>query len=178
MAEQIQLEIVTPTGVALRASVSEVTAPSVAGEFGVLPGHIPVLAALRAGTVGYREGGGDHKVAVGPGFFEVIADKAVVLTEKFARREDIDVVQTRARLKEIGDELAGWQGDVADPKRAVLIEEEQWLGALLELYGDPPQPTMREDTRYVQDRGAVSAGARRDDVVAEDAPPVGSASRD
>lgn len=167
MAEQIQLEIVTPTGVQLRTEVTEVTAPSVTGEFGVLPGHIPVLAALRAGTVGYKQGGSDHKVAVGPGFFEVVSDKAVMLTEKFARREDIDVVQTRARLKEIGDELAGWQGDVADPKRATLIEEEQWLGALLELYGDPPQPTMREDTRYVQDRGP------REPVVVEDpeAPP-------
>ena len=45
MAESIQLEIVTPTGVALRTAVSEVTVPSVAGEFGVLPGHVPVLAA-------------------------------------------------------------------------------------------------------------------------------------
>ena len=125
MAEQIQLEIVTPTGVALRTAVTEVTVPSVAGEFGVLPGHVPVLAALRSGTVGYKEGGGDHKVAVGPGFVEIANDKANLLTEKFARREDIDVVQTRARLKEIGDELAGWQGDLADPRRAELIEEER-----------------------------------------------------
>lgn len=150
MAEHIGLEIVTPTGVALRAQVTEVTAPSIAGEFGVLPGHVPVLAALRAGTVGYKEGGADHKVAVGPGFVEVLADKAIVLTEKFARREDIDVVETRARLKDVGDELQGWQGEITDPKRVGLIEEEQWLGALLELYGDPPQPTMREDTRYVR----------------------------
>jgi F-type H+-transporting ATPase subunit epsilon len=150
MAEHIGLEIVTPTGVALRAQVTEVTAPSVAGDFGVLPGHVPVLAALRAGTVGYREGGAEHKVAVGPGFVEVLADKAVVLTEKFARREDINVVETRAQLKDVGDKLQGWQGEITDPKRSALIEEEQWLGALLELYGDPPQPTMREDTRYMR----------------------------
>ena len=166
MAEQIQLEIVTPTGVALRTAVSEVTVPSVAGEFGVLPGHVPVLAALRAGTVGYKEGGGDHKVAVGPGFVEIANDKANLITEKFARKEDIDVVQTRARLKEIGDELAGWQGDLVDPRRAELIEEEQWLGSLLELYGDPPQPTMREDTRYVQ------SGRREENVaIAADTAP-------
>jgi F-type H+-transporting ATPase subunit epsilon len=116
----------------------------------VLPGHVPVLAALRAGTIGYKEGGSDHKVAVGPGSVEIIADKANLLMERFARREDIDVVQTRARLKEIGDELAGWQGELTDPRRAELIEEEQWLGSLLELIGDPPQPTMREDTRYVR----------------------------
>jgi len=160
MADALQLEIVTPAGLALRAQVGEMTAPSVAGEFGVLPGHVPVLAALRAGTVTYRQAGEEHKVAVGPGFVEVIDDKAVVLTEKFSKREQIDVIQTRIRLKEVGDELASWAGDITDPRRVEFIEEEQWLGALLELYGDPPPPTMREDTRFVQrtDEAPVDSG--------------------
>jgi F-type H+-transporting ATPase subunit epsilon len=51
VSETILLEIVTPTGVALRKQVTDVTAPSVAGEFGVLPGHLPLLAALRTGLV-------------------------------------------------------------------------------------------------------------------------------
>ncbi len=168
MADALQLEIVTPTGVALRAKVAEMTAPSVAGEFGVLPGHVPVLAALRAGTVTYREGSDDHKVAVGPGFVEVIADKAVVLTEKFSKKDQIDVIQTRIRLKEVDDELAAWAGDITDPRRAELIEEEQWLGALLELYGDPPPPTLREDTRFVQRADEIVAETDTGDGAAED----------
>ena len=36
---------------AQRREVDEVTAPSVAGEFGVLPGHLPFLAALKAGML-------------------------------------------------------------------------------------------------------------------------------
>ncbi|HEY5319225.1 MAG TPA: hypothetical protein VIJ20_14650 [Solirubrobacteraceae bacterium] len=50
-AEKIALEIVTPNGRALSASVDEVTAPSVKGEFGVLPGPLQLLAALRTGLV-------------------------------------------------------------------------------------------------------------------------------
>ena len=50
MSDTIRLEIVTPRGRALLASVDEVTAPSVEGEFGVLPGHLPLLAALRTGS--------------------------------------------------------------------------------------------------------------------------------
>ena len=42
--DKIQLEIVTPKGRALTATVEEVTAPSVDGEFGVMPGHLPLLA--------------------------------------------------------------------------------------------------------------------------------------
>ena len=57
------LEIVTPRGRALAASVDEVTAPSVNGEFGVLPGHLPLLAALRTGMVTYRQGSETTRVA-------------------------------------------------------------------------------------------------------------------
>ena len=54
MADSIRLEIVTPRGRALTADVDEVTAPGVEGEFGILPGHLPILAALRTGIVNYR----------------------------------------------------------------------------------------------------------------------------
>jgi len=154
MAETLDLEIVTPSGVALKRDVNEVTAPSVAGEFGVLPGHVPLLAALRPGIVTYRSGGEEMKVAVANGFAQIVNDKALLLTERFAKKEDVDIVAVRARLKEVGEELSTWAGahDAAD--RAALIEEEQWLAAELELIGDPPAPTVREDTRFVE-RDAV-----------------------
>ncbi len=149
MAETIALEIVTPTGVALNRAVNEVTAPSIAGEFGVLPGHLPMVVALRTGLVTLKNGNDETRVAVGPGFAQIVADRALLLTERFTKKEDVDIVAVRARLKDVGDELGAWQGDFDDPKRRALIEEEQWLAASLELIGDPPQPTVREDTRFL-----------------------------
>lgn len=151
MAETILLEIVTPTGVALREQVTDVTAPSVAGEFGVLPGHLPLLAALRTGLVTYHQNGKEHRLAVHHGFVEVVHDTALLLTERFATKDDIDVVQVRRRLKEVDAELDHWQGDLTDPRRRDLIEEEQWLATALELIGDPPPPMVREDTRFLAD---------------------------
>ena len=66
--DKIELEIVTPKGLALKASVDEVTAPSVNGEFGIMPGHLPVLVALHTGVVTYRIGNEAKKVAVGEGW--------------------------------------------------------------------------------------------------------------
>lgn len=149
MAETILLEIVTPTGVALRENVTDLTAPSVAGEFGVLPGHLPLLAALRTGLVSWHKDGNEQKALVHHGFVEVQDDKALLITERFARREDVDVVKVRMRLKEVDDELDHWQGELTDPRRKDLIEEEQWLAAELELIGDPPPPMVREDTRFL-----------------------------
>ena len=132
------------------SAVDEVTAPSVAGEFGVLPGHLPLLAALRTGIVSYQQGRGEAAaLAVHHGFVEVANDVALLLTERFARKEDVDVVKVRLRLKEVDEELDHWQGDLTDPKRRELIEEEQWLAAQLELIGDAPPPTVREDTRFL-----------------------------
>lgn len=149
--ESIHLEVVTPTGVALSEEVGEVTAPSVRGEFGILPGHLPVLAALRTGIVTFVQRGKSTKVAVGPGFVEVTADKALVLTELFKREKDVEVVKVRLRLKAVDEELDRWTGELDDPRRRELIEEEQWLATQLELIGDPPPPQVREDTRFVEE---------------------------
>jgi F-type H+-transporting ATPase subunit epsilon len=147
--DNISLEIVTPTGVALRENVLELTAPSVAGEFGVLPGHLPVLAALRTGIVTYRQDGKENKVAVHHGFVEIVNDTALLLTERFAKPSDVQTVQVRKRLEEVDSELDHWEGELTDPRRVELIEEEQWLATQLELIGDAPPPMVREETRYL-----------------------------
>jgi F-type H+-transporting ATPase subunit epsilon len=154
MADTILLEVVTPTGVALRKQVSDVTAPSVAGEFGVLPGHLPLLAALRTGLVTYHVDGREQRLAVHHGFVEVVHDKALLLTERSIAKEEVDVVKVRLRLKEVDQELDHWQGELTDPRRRELIEEEQWLATQLELIGDPPLPMVREDTRFLVEHAA------------------------
>jgi F-type H+-transporting ATPase subunit epsilon len=168
--ETILLDIVTPTGVALHERVTEMTAPSVAGEFGVLPGHLPLLAALRTGLVSYKQDGKEGKVAVHHGFAEVSHDVALLITERFARKEDVDVVRVRLRLTEVGEELGHWQGELTDPKRRALIEEEQWLATQLELIGDAPPPTVREDTRFL----AAHAEALSEAEMVEGQKPDGS----
>jgi len=143
----IQLEVVTPKGMALSEKVEEVIAPSVQGEFGVLPGHLPLLASLATGLVRYRLAGDLHEVAVGAGFVEVNDDHALLLTDRFTVKDDVDVLHVRERLKDVDEELEGWQGDLLDVHRLELIEEEQWLAAQLELIGDPPVPKVIEASR-------------------------------
>ena len=145
-ADQIAVEIVTPEGRKLAASADEVTAPSVNGEFGVLPGHLPLLAALRTGIVSYRTGSETKKCAVGPGFVEAGANKLLILTDHYAEREQIDPVVVRKELGEIQGELARAESSTDEDVKGqldALIKKENWLAAQLELYGDPPPPTMR-----------------------------------
>lgn len=143
MAEgQISLEIVTPEGVVLREKVQSLTAPSVDGEFGVLPGHRPLLAALKTGIVGYVKDGSEVRVAVGAGFVEVYADRAVLLTDNFSRKEAVDPVQARLDLKDADTALDSFTGEPGSSAHVELVRKELWAAARLTLYGDPPPPTI------------------------------------
>jgi F-type H+-transporting ATPase subunit epsilon len=163
MVGPIRLEIVTPRGRALTTNIDEVTAPSVQGEFGVLPGHVPLLAALRTGIVAYRQGAETKRCAVGSGFAEAGPDKLVILTTEFAEREKIDPVLVRRELAEVQQQLTKIEGvpiaaaDIrgADPaavgaraQREALIARENWLAVQLELYGDPLPATQRPHEEF------------------------------
>jgi F-type H+-transporting ATPase subunit epsilon len=145
---KIDLEIVTPRGKALSCQCDEVTAPSVNGEFGVLPGHLPVVAALRTGIVSYRQGADTKKVAVGMGFAEAGENKLLILADEYAERQNIDPVVVRKDLAEVQQKLEKILAQTEttheiEAEKKGLIEKENWLAAQLELYGDPPPATMR-----------------------------------
>ena len=154
MADKIQLEIVTPRGKALDLAVDEVTAPSVEGEFGVLPGHLPLLAALRVGLVSYRTGGETKRVAIGPGFAEAGPDRLTILTDEFQEKDKVDPVVVRKDIHEVQAHIAKLEGvptESDSPEKAelrTLITRENWLAAQLELYGDPPPATTRPHEEF------------------------------
>ena len=149
MADTLSLEIVTPDGVKLNEQVSELTAPSVNGEFGVLPGHRPMLAALTTGLVSYFKSGEKHTVAVGAGFVEITDDRALLLTDRFITKDAIDPVRVRLELKEVDEKLDHFAGDRTTPEYGELVSRELWAAAQLDLYGDPPPPRLRTQSELM-----------------------------
>ena len=142
MAAKIHLEIVTPEGVKFSADVDEFTAPSVEGQFGVLPSHRPLLAGLKTGIVTYRQDGETHSVAIGPGFAKVSDDQANIITDRFMRKDEVDAVVARKDLKEAQEAIDALPQDASESDKAEKIAASRWAAARLELYGDPPPPTV------------------------------------
>ena len=140
---QFHLEIVTPEGVQLSEDIDELTAPSVDGQFGVLPGHRPMIAALATGIISFLKGGAVTQVAVGPGYAEIHDDRAVVLTDRFSTKQAVDPVRVRLDLKEADEALDRFTGELGSNEHLDLVARELWAATLLELYGDPPPPTVR-----------------------------------
>jgi F-type H+-transporting ATPase subunit epsilon len=78
--------------------VEEVTAPGTVGEFGILPGHTPLLTTLKIGELSYRQGAETFHVAVNWGYVEVEDDKVTVLVETAEPADEIDLERAKVAL--------------------------------------------------------------------------------
>lgn len=96
---KLALEIVTPDRALLREEVDEVVVPGSEGEFGVLPGHAPLLSTLKIGELWFRQGQERHYLAIAFGFVEVLPDRVTVLAQVGERAQEIDV-QRAERAKQ------------------------------------------------------------------------------
>jgi F-type H+-transporting ATPase subunit epsilon len=86
----LRLSIITPNQTLIHEDVDYVSATGVEGEFGVLPGHAPLLAALCIGPLHFRIGDKAQYVFIGGGFLEVLDNKVTVLGEAAELAKDID----------------------------------------------------------------------------------------
>ena len=126
MAEQIQLEVVTPERSVLEEPVEMVTIPGLNGEMGILPGHTPLISQLKTGVLTYAQDGKSFQLHVSGGFVEVRDDHVSVLAEVAERPEDIDAASARAARERFEKQVTNWSGseDELELARTELARSE------------------------------------------------------
>lgn len=135
----MRLSLTTPRGALVDVDVEEVTAPGVLGEFGVLPGHVPLMSALKPGVLVYRGKGPDARsgvVAIGPGLLQVAPptqgdtahDRVLVLVDQAVSASGVDRADAQKDLAEADKELAGWKGEIDGAYRALVVRRD-WAQA-------------------------------------------------
>ncbi len=75
----LTMKVVTPKGVTFERQVSEIQAPGINGEFGILQGHIPFISAIQPGEIKWKAHGADGKIAVDAGYAEISASGEVLI---------------------------------------------------------------------------------------------------
>jgi F-type H+-transporting ATPase subunit epsilon len=96
MANTIQLEVVTPDRQVFNEAVEFFSLKGMAGELGVLPGHIPLFTGVEPCLLHYKtEGGHAGIMTVMGGFLDVQPSKATVLADAAERGEEIDELRAR-----------------------------------------------------------------------------------
>ena len=112
LPRQLTLEIVSPDRSVVAESVDEVEIPGAEGYFGVLPGHTPMLAMLKAGELWYRKGSETHYLSIAFGFVEVLPDRVTILAETAERADEIDVARAEAAKRRAEERIAKPSQDV------------------------------------------------------------------
>ena len=86
----LTLEIVTPEAKVYSDTIDSVVIPTMEGEVGILPGHIPLLTKVANGELRVTKGAQTLHLAVGGGFAEIDGDRVSVLAERAITEEQID----------------------------------------------------------------------------------------
>ena len=101
------ISVVTPEGPAFEGDAEMLIVPGDAGEIGVLARHAPLVAMLKAGSTRVHMGDGQvHEFATGPGFFQVLEDRAIALVDDAVDAGEIDDARAQQQLEDAQAELA------------------------------------------------------------------------
>jgi F-type H+-transporting ATPase subunit epsilon len=101
----LTLEIVTPEARVYSDTIDTVVIPTVDGEIGILPGHIPLLTQVADGELRVTKDGKDQFLAVGAGFAQVEGDKISILAERAITEDKIDEKAVEEALKRAETQL-------------------------------------------------------------------------
>jgi F-type H+-transporting ATPase subunit epsilon len=135
-ATSLALNVATPNGMMLSLDVDSVQLPAANGEIGILPGHIPILAALKPGVLRYKTKGGQTALAaVGAGFVEADAKRVRVIAEFFALPEDIERGEAAADLERATLNLKNLVAVLGEPAQVEAQKDLDWALARLEVVG-------------------------------------------
>jgi F-type H+-transporting ATPase subunit epsilon len=126
------VNLVTPRGVVAHTDADSVQAPGELGEFELLPGHVPMLTAIKPGvlTIGTKV---RARYAVSSGYLRVDPSGAVeILVEQALPTADIDADAAKKELAAAEAELARWGDRPLDGDYVNVVQRAGWARARLD----------------------------------------------
>jgi F-type H+-transporting ATPase subunit epsilon len=109
-----QFDLVSPEKLAFSGEVDQVDIPGVEGDFGVLAGHAPVVAAIRPGILTVIVGGSHEKIIVLGGLAEVSEKGLTVLADVATSLDEIDKAAFADKIADMEAKLAEKEGSELD----------------------------------------------------------------
>ncbi|WP_369719945.1 MULTISPECIES: F0F1 ATP synthase subunit epsilon [unclassified Bradyrhizobium] len=107
-------DLVSPEKLAFSGEVDQVDIPGVEGDFGVLAGHAPVVAAIRPGILTVTNAGKHEKIIVLGGIAEVSEKGLTVLADVATSLAELDRAQFAETISEMEENLKEHEGSELD----------------------------------------------------------------
>lgn len=117
-------EVVTQDRTVVLTEVEYVLLPGVDGSFGILAGHLPIMASLDIGVIEYGPRHGKRrKIALGGGFTEMHDNKLTVMAHTAELAEEIDVLRARQAKQRAEERLADRKADLDITRAQVSLQK-------------------------------------------------------
>ena len=126
MADTVEFELVSPERLLLSIPVEMVVVPGSEGDFGVLPGHAPMISTVRPGVISiWQDGAVDRRVFVAGGVAEVQPERCTVLAEDAVPLEEADEAEAERRVAAAREALerADDEGTAAEARKRLAAAE-------------------------------------------------------
>jgi len=107
-------DLVSPEKLAFTGDVDQVDVPGCEGDFGVLAGHAPVVAAIRPGILTVTSGATHQKIIVLGGLAEVSDKGLTVLADVATSIEELDRAKFANQISDMEAKLAEKEGSELD----------------------------------------------------------------
>jgi F-type H+-transporting ATPase subunit epsilon len=107
-------DLVSPEKLAFSGEVDQVDVPGVEGDFGVLAGHAPVVAAIRPGILTITTGGKHEKIIVLGGLAEVSEKGLTVLADVATSLAELDRAKFAETISDMEESLKEHEGSELD----------------------------------------------------------------
>lgn len=117
--KKLHLKVLTHEKVVFDSDVDAIYASGEKGEFGVLPGHIPFMTALKIGVTRAIIGENTVFIAIMGGAFQIKDNEAIILSDVAELAEDIDVARAK-EAKDRAEARLGSQDTALDRRRAEI----------------------------------------------------------
>ena len=119
MAENFELQIITPDRIFYEGEATMVEFTSVDGEMGVYKHHIPLTTVLMPGIVTITEANGKKEAAIHAGFVQILGEKITFLAEVAEWPDEIDVNRAQAAKTRAEERLRSHSAEI-DVARAEM----------------------------------------------------------
>ena len=113
----MKLEIITPRKTIKEESIDFVSMEGAGGSFGVLSGHIPLLAELKIAPLTFTKGKNNGFVAVMGGVVRVLSDVVTIVTDDAEEAMEIDILKAK-KEKEDAEAYLSRKTEIADMIKA------------------------------------------------------------
>ena len=123
--EKLEVELVSPEKKVFSKDADMVIISGTEGDFGVLPGHSPIISTIRPGSLEIHESSDIEKMFVAGGIVEVLDDKVSILATEVINKDNIDVSNCETKISDYTSKMQTAENEIEKEKNQKLIDKYQ-----------------------------------------------------